>query len=115
MGTELTYNWVSAYDWTRNAWDSKSPMKTRRQQLAAVTGPDGKIYVLGGVGDQSEHYPLLNQVDAYDPITDTWQPVGCIVPRYGLAAALGPDGAIYAIGGKGRQGTATNMVEAYQP
>lgn len=115
LGTELTNNLVSAYDWTRDAWESKTPMSKPRQQLAAATGSDGKIYVVGGLGDQSAHYPFQNEVDAYDPLTDSWQTVGCIVPRYGLAAAVGPDGAIYVIGGIGVRGAVTNMVEAYQP
>ena len=85
-----------------------------RYRLAAVTGPDGKIYAIGG-SDGGGH--LLNKVEAYDPKTDTWSSAPYLPSqRWDLAAAGGSDGTIYAIGGYsynpyGR----TNTVLAYSP
>jgi N-acetylneuraminic acid mutarotase len=86
-------------------------MPTARYLLAAVTGPNGKIYAIGGLNSSSSS---LNTADAYDPTTNTWTAVAPMpTARYGLAAAAGPDGRIYAIGGD--NGGYLSTVEAYNP
>jgi hypothetical protein len=75
-----------------------------------VTGLDGRIYIMGGTGTGSVSH---NIVEAYDVVANTRTPVAPMpTPRSGLAAALGPDGLIYAIGGGGGT-TTTAAVEAY--
>jgi uncharacterized repeat protein (TIGR01451 family) len=91
------------------AWATVAPMPTARYGLAAATGPDGRIYAIGGgntTGTQS-----FNTVEAYAPGTNTWvtaAPMSTV--RSELAAATGTDGRIYAIGGNG-----LNTVEVYTP
>ncbi len=88
---------------SRGSWATKSRMPTARQFLAAATGLDGRIYALGGfVVDPAD--PRSEQrsriVEAYTPSTDTWRTVQEMpTARSNLAAAWGPDGRIYAIGG----------------
>ncbi len=90
-------------------WQSGTSMPTPRSELAAVLGPDGRIYAIGGGSGG-----LIDTVEAYDPKTDRWSPVASMLtPRTGLAAVLGPDGRIYTIGGG--YGSILDTVEAYDP
>ena len=89
---------VEAYDIATNTWVSKPNMHTARDGAAAVTGSDGRIYVMGGFGSNFES---LNSVEAYDTTTSSWSNVTSMsTPRDGLGAVLGLDGHIYAIGGE---------------
>ena len=52
--------------------------------------------------------------EAYSPSTNTWTTLAPMsTSRYGLAAALGSDGRVYAIGGY--HSGVLNTVEAYSP
>jgi hypothetical protein len=83
-------------------------MPTARYSNAAVRGPDGRIYLIGGGKDT-----LLTEVDAYDPCTNMWSVVAPLpTPRYWPAAAVGPDGRIYVMGGSNGP-TGYTTVEAY--
>jgi PKD repeat protein len=96
---------------TADAWATAAGMPTAREGLAAVTGPDGRIYALGGYNGAP-----LNTVEAYDPATNTWAAVAPMLnARYGLAAVAGPDGRIYALGGYNNNAGVLNTVEAYNP
>jgi large repetitive protein len=76
---------------------SPPPLPVARDGLAAATGPDGRIYAIGG---QLAGGGPTNEVDAYDPCTGTWAIVDSLPTRtYELAATTGLDGLIYALGG----------------
>lgn len=79
-----------------DTWQPIAPMPTARYRAAAVTAPDGRIYVIGGLNASGD----LNTVDVYDPASNTWS-VGPRMSsaRNGLAAVL-TNGHIYAIGGR---------------
>jgi N-acetylneuraminic acid mutarotase len=76
--------------------------------MGVATGPDGRIYVLGGVAtawaqvDTNGYSNIagLRTVFIYDPNTRRWSQ-GTPMPdgRYALAAVTGRDGRIYTIGG----------------
>ena len=53
-------NTVEAYNPSTNTWAPVASMSTVRGQLAATTGRDGRIYVIGGGGTM----PFLNTVEA---------------------------------------------------
>jgi N-acetylneuraminic acid mutarotase len=55
-------------------------------------------------------------MEAYDPATDTWTAMAPMsIHRHALAATLGPDGRIYAIGGTNDRVFASDAVEIYDP
>jgi len=78
-----------------------------RLSAAAATGPEGKIYIVGGLGhrieDAADHrkiWRLLGSLEVYDPATDTWTEKAHLQqPRQLHAAAFGPDGKLYVFGG----------------
>jgi Ca2+-binding RTX toxin-like protein len=98
---------VDAYDPATNTWEHKADMTFARSGLAAATGPDGRIYAMGGAG--------LNVVEAYTPATNTWTTVTPMsTTRINFGAATGSDGRIYAIGGRPNVLTnEVNTVEAF--
>jgi hypothetical protein len=116
--TTGSLNTVEAYDPATNTWRSMAPMPTARGGLAVATGSDGRIYAMGGaalVGGVIR--TSLDTVEAYDPPTDTWSAVApLLTPRNSPAAATGPDGRIYAVGGYDSSSLLyLNSVEAYTP
>jgi N-acetylneuraminic acid mutarotase len=107
---------VEAYDPNTNTWLKLAAMPTGRNSLAAVTGPDHLIYAIGGKNNPGEGSRSLSIVEAYDPATNTWADVATMsYRRRGLAAVLGPDDRIYAIGGYTSDPGFLNTVESYTP
>ena len=107
------------YDPATNHWSpAKTTMPTARAGHAAVTGPDGLIYVIGGYDSPAQgQMQYFNSVDAYDPVKGVWSsppPKSMSTPRGFHAAVTGLDGLIYAIGGVNSQGL-VSTVEAYDP
>lgn len=103
---------VEAYRPIQNRWGSVAPMPTPRSGLAAVTGPDGRVYAIGGYGE----YSPVATVERYDPARNVWDSLAPMpTARNLLAAATGPDGRIYAIGGFDRNYSTLSTVEAYDP
>ncbi len=94
------------------------PMPTKRDDglcAVAAKGADGRvrIYAIGG-RDDSKPGNGLNTVEAYDPPIETWTSMTPMpTHRHALAATLGPDGRIYAIGGTNDRVFATDAVESY--
>ena len=100
-------------DRTLLSWATVASMPTPRSGLAAVTGPDGRIYAIGGLDILRSPEPLAT-VEAYMVATNTWTTVASLpTPRQLLAAAVGPDGRIYALGGADAAGNPLHTVEAY--
>jgi hypothetical protein len=85
-----------------NTWGFKAHMQTPRTQFGAATGPDGRIYAIGGYTDvvHGGPPPSTQTVEAYDPLTDKWTYVS---PTLDLSsrteAVTGPNGKIYATNG----------------
>jgi hypothetical protein len=92
---------LEVYHPSADQWTTLSPLTTPRGYLAAVAGPDGNtIYAIGGT---SQPLSPLNTVEVYDIAADSWKTITAPplpVTTCGLAAAVGPNGVIYAIGGK---------------
>src|ERR671937_700414 len=111
----------------------EQPLPLPRLGLGAATSADGRVYTIGGNGPENERDPNnehdLDVVEAYDPKSNTWAcssgdaSSGCAThnlaplptPRQRLAAALGDDGRLYAVGGYNPSGGYLATVEAYAP
>jgi N-acetylneuraminic acid mutarotase len=89
-------------------------MPAARYGAAAVTAPDGNIYVIGGFNRMAR---IVATVKMYDPRTNTWTTKASMpTARWFLAGALGRDGKIYAIGGSMDTGSnSLSTVEVYDP
>ncbi len=105
---------VDRFDGTM--WSSVAFMPTARGKLAATTGPNQLVYVVGG-NDGSK---VLATVEAYQSNSNQWQTLAAMpTPREGLCLAwvngMG-SGRLYAIGGDDGMGATPNAlttVEAY--
>ena len=98
------------FDPATQTWAVLAPMPTARQEPSAATGPDGRIYVMGGV-DGSIHN--VATTEAFNPATNTWTTVKPMsTPRVGFAAVTGTDGRIYVFGGY-TGSVYTNSAEVY--
>jgi N-acetylneuraminic acid mutarotase len=94
-----------------DSWNPIAPMPTARFALATATGPDGRIYALGG--DTNISAPtVVPTVEAYDPETDSWSSVAPMPTARRFLAAVALDGQIYALGGGP---PFRNAVERYDP
>jgi hypothetical protein len=101
---------VDALDTQTLTWTSRAALQTARQDLAAVSAPDGRIYAIAGAGSAAR-----SSVEAYTPSADRWTAAASLVQaRFGFGASVAADGRIYAIGG-GSGGSALASVEIYGP
>ncbi len=113
-----------AFDPASHRWSELKILEFQRARMAGVLGPDGRIYVIGGYTwklefqlpkGQEPHGSVLDRTEAFDPATETWETLPPMpTPRENCAAALGPDGRIYVIGGDDFT-HALDTVEAYDP
>lgn len=58
-------------DLATNTWSTKAPLPNPRNHLGGVA-LNGKIYAIGGQRSFRENTENQDQVDVYDPQTDTW-------------------------------------------
>lgn len=92
----------------QQTWSSIQPMISARHQHGAATGPDGKLYVVGGRVGQK----CLATVERYDVQSGWSQVASMTTPRCNPGVVVGADGYLYAVGGDlGEQ--STNLVERY--
>ncbi len=87
---------VEKYDVDANTWSTVKPLPSPRADLAAVAH-GGKIYVFGGCTAPGS---VTNEVDMYDPETDTWTTGLAPMPTARASLAAGHSGQrVYAVGG----------------
>jgi N-acetylneuraminic acid mutarotase len=85
---------VYAYNDANDTWTAKADIPTPRAEFA-VTVLGGKAYVIGGINDAA-----TGKVEAYDPVTNTWQTKANMrYIRYGAAAVTTAGGRIMVTGG----------------
>ncbi len=112
---------VEEYDPTSDTWTEKAPLPTPRGALGVITGPNGKIYAIGGHLDGAHGNTELGTVEMYDSISDTWTTKASMpTPRSSESVSVNAQGNIYVIGGNvGDPGVAppvwTDVVEEYNP
>ncbi len=91
-------------------WSSLPSMPTPRLDFAAVPGPGGTAYLLGGYDVRT----LALHMDAYQPTTKAWTVLAGPTPRSDLAATTTLDGRIWTFGGV-RESDASDLVEVLAP
>jgi hypothetical protein len=110
---------VEVYDPVGNAWSTVASLPTPRYFFGATSGPDGRIYAIGGANQGR----ILSSMDVYDPAANAWTTTklpGTVTPVSRLAVATGVDGQVYALGGTTNCGassgcTGVNQVAVYNP
>lgn len=108
--TDYVEEYVNQIGWACSTDDPSSscsfksipPMPQALSGMAAAVGPDGAIYILGGVPSGSTG--AVSTVYKFTPNNSTggsWTQLASMpTARSQLAATFGPDGKLYAIGGE---------------
>lgn len=92
-----------AYDPTAKSWSEKASIDPARGGVAGAVLA-GRLLIFGGEGNDDAASGVFPQIDAYDPVTDSWELVATMsVPRHGYGAAV-IDDKVYLLGGATRQG-----------
>ena len=111
------------YDPDSDSWTDMEPMPTAVNYYAS-TVVDGKIYVIGGMGD--EQYPMttLDIVQIFDPKSNTWtqgksMPVGVASAAAAATSGLFAPKKIYVMGGfsanNSTETVSCNLTQIYDP
>lgn len=115
-GTSTNKTYI--YTIATNTWTTGANMPAGVQQHSAVTGADGKIYVIGGRAFSSQ--APLGRVQIYNPTTNTWTNGAAMpIPKVQFGATRLADGRIIIVGGKAAEPNSTgpffHTVEIYTP
>jgi N-acetylneuraminic acid mutarotase len=100
---------VEEYDPAANTWIQKADLPSPRM-FNGVTSLNGKLYVIGGLGPNSEY---TNTVYAFDPGNNSWSEAAPMPTSRDGVGAVASNGKIFAIGGNG--GTWLSTVEVFDP
>jgi N-acetylneuraminic acid mutarotase len=100
---------VEAYDPATNTWTARRPItKPRLGMIVGVV--NGILYAVGGSVPATSTPVASAEVDAYDPVSNTWTTKAPMpTPRIGFRVGV-VNGLLYTVGGD-----ATGTVEAYDP
>ena len=104
---------VERYDIAFNMWTPVASLPSARSDLAAaVVGH--RIYVFGGC--TAGPGTIVNDVDVYDPVTDTWSTAPTDMPtaRAAMYSVAGKGGTVYVIGGWDGITSGSSTNEAYK-
>lgn len=95
------------YNPQTNVWLTRTAMLSGTRSLAAAASYNGLIYVAGGrLTDPYEYTGFTNTLIVYNPQQNTWQAGPPMSMRaYGFGLTPAPDGQLYALGGRGSEGT----------
>jgi len=106
---------LEEYDPVTGQWTSRALLPTARAGIAAAV-LDGRLFVFGGEGNPASPLGTFEEVEAYDPLTDTWQSLMPMpTPRHGIGAGV-VDGVIHIPGGSPVEGFGvTDVHEVLDP
>ncbi|WP_263864075.1 Kelch repeat-containing protein [Candidatus Frankia nodulisporulans] len=93
-----TYVYTPGTDGGSGSWAQVAGLPTPVTRAAGATGPDGRVYVVGGRGSDNA---VTDTVQIYSPDRDSWDSgtPGEASDRADAAATTGGDGHIYVLGG----------------
>lgn len=109
-------HWTLNID-TGTAWTTRAALPTPRNHLGAAV-LNGKIYAIGGQSGQDAAAIYRSNVDAYDPVTNTWMAVASLpqVRSHHNASTFVMGGRIIVVGGESAYSNAKLAnVTAYNP
>lgn len=94
------------YNPLTNTWSPAGNMVDARAWHTSTILPSGKVLVGGGVGAGSYTTTILNSVELYDPLTNSWSQVTPMnVFRFFHDAVLLPNGKVFVVGGINDKGS----------
>jgi N-acetylneuraminic acid mutarotase len=99
------------YDPVANSWNTSLPAAPRYHIGGAGGVINGKFYVVGGRGTGQS----TNQLDVYDPASNTWSSRAPMPTARDGAAAAVHNGKLYVIGGRDVNAGWLRTVEVYDP
>ncbi len=100
------------YDPVGNIWSTTASMATGRYDDTATLLSNGKVLVVGGLGNTS----ALASAELYDPVNKTWSPAGSLAAaRYAHTATLLANGKVLVTGGIDINGKVLASAELYDP
>jgi len=102
---------VERYDIDTNTWSTVAPLPSPRSDLAAVAH-GGKVFVFGGCTGTASAPSVTNEVDMYDPDTNTWTILAPMPTQRASLVAGHKGNLVYAIGGTNGV-SALNVNEVY--
>jgi hypothetical protein len=127
LNTQGSVGAVEMYDPQLDAWVYKSSMPTPRYDFAIAVFM-GKIYCMGGfTGERFVAERSLDVVEAYDPVSDSWETKSPLLNHRTMGFAIVVNGSLYLMGGRvsegGLDGVSAgegfgedgDVVEAYDP
>jgi len=102
---------VERYDIDTNSWSTVAPLPSPRSDLAAVAH-GGKVFVFGGCTGTASAPSVTNEVDMYDPNTNTWTILASMPTQRASLVAGHKGNVIFVIGGTNGV-SALNVNEMY--
>lgn len=106
---------VQEYDPVGNKWFSRSDMPTGRFYFASA-GVNGWIYAIGGTDVATNDFTgAIETVEAYNPLTDTWETKSSLPFGTQGSAASEMNQLIYVSGGVGENGDSYSYFYVYDP
>ena len=111
--TDQGDHWVLALD-GGTGWSALAPLANPRNHLTAAT-VDDSLYAIGGQHAADEVAGLQDDVDRYDPATDTWTPLAALPKARSHIASVVRDGQILVLGGTNPGATSSKDVTAFDP
>src|SRR5947209_3784367 len=73
----------------QGSWATVAPMPTAREKFGAATGPDGRIYAIGGIFNTANN--RRDAVESYDSASNIWTSGLAPMPtsRFDMAVVTG--------------------------
>jgi N-acetylneuraminic acid mutarotase len=98
VGSEMT-GIVEVYDPASNTWTSAAPLLTPRGGVNGIAAR-GCFYAFGGEGNDADPRGIFEELEVYDPRSDSWQSLEPIpTPVHGVTGSAFLDGWIHLPGG----------------
>jgi N-acetylneuraminic acid mutarotase len=104
------------FDPAADRWTATAPMHAARAYPTATLLPDGRVLVVGGATTYAENGTVLGTAELFDPSHGTWSETGpLVVPVYGHAANLLPNGDVLVTGGWSSTAASAPAIATAQP